>query len=134
MNPHPFDYLSVCLSVFYLVSLSVCQSVYIFVILLLYKESRGLAWKKKGFHSIPAAQKAGDVLITVYTAAGRNLGVTYFTYVDEMHEAFKLLIKNRDRHTEFFIMWYLEHGITGINSNVALTLGLFGLSDQGMWI
>ena len=47
MNPHPFDYLSVCLSVFHLVSLSVCQSVYIFVILHLYKESRGLAWKKK---------------------------------------------------------------------------------------
>ena len=131
MNPHPFDYLSVCLSVFYLVSLSVCQSVYIFVILLLYKESRGLA-RRKNFHSIPAAQKAGDVLITVYTEAGRELGITYFTYVDEMREAFQLLIENPNLHTEFLNMWLSKHGITGINSNVALTLGLFGLSDQGM--
>ena len=134
MNPHPFDYLSVCLSVFHLVSLSVCQSIYIFVILLLYKESRGLAWRKKGFHSIPAAQKAGLVLITVYTKAGQKLGVTCFTYVDEMHEALKQLLKDHAQLSKFLTMCSQAHGIIGSNSNVAQTLGLFSLSDQGMWI
>ena len=40
--------------------------------------------KKNSFHSIPAAQEAGLVLVTVYTEAGRELGGTYFTYVDEV--------------------------------------------------
>ena len=95
MNPLSYD----SLSVFHLVNVSLCQSVCIFVILLLYKESRGLAWKKNSFHSIPAAQEAGLVLVTVYTEAGRELGGTYFTYVDEVcqilekiHEA---LLTNR---------------------------------------
>ena len=82
MNPHlSDDYLSVSPSSgqFVCVSMTVC----IFIILLLYKESRGLAWKKNGFHSIPAAKEAGTVPITVFTGAGRKLGTAYFKYVDE---------------------------------------------------
>ena len=81
MNPHlSDDYLSVSLSSgqFVCVSMTVC----IFIILLLYKESRGLAWKKNGFHSIPAAKEAGTVPVTVFTGAGWKLGTAYFTYVD----------------------------------------------------
>ena len=88
MNPHlSDDYLSVSLSSgqFVCVSMTVC----IFIILLLYKESRGLAWKKNGFHSIPAAKEAGTVLITVFTEAGRKLGTAYFMYVDVMKEILK---------------------------------------------
>ena len=130
MDPHPSD----CLCVFHLVSLSLCQSVCIFVILLLYKESRGLAWKKKGFHSIPAAQEAGRVLVTVYTEAGRQLGVTYFTYVDEVHQALKQLIRDPAQISLFLTMWSQEHGIIGSSSDVVQTPGLFSLPDQGIWI
>ena len=45
--------------------------------------------------------------MTVYTEAGRKLGITFFLYVD---------------------------GIIRSNSDVTQTLGLFSLPDQGMWI
>ena len=57
MNPHlSDDYLSVSLSSgqFVCVSMTVC----IFIILLLYKESRGLAWKKKWFSFHSSCQRS----------------------------------------------------------------------------
>ena len=104
MNPHlSDDYLSVSLSSgqFVCVSMTVC----IFIILLLYKESRGLAWKKNGFHSIPAAKEAGTVLITVFTEAGRKLGTAYFTYEDVTEE--EEYLKSRYGHwlTPFRNRW-----------------------------
>ena len=60
-------------------------------------------WSEKKCFSI--LQEAGPVLITVYTEAGRKLGITFFLYVD---------------------------GIIRSNSDVTQTLGLFSLPDQGM--
>ena len=90
--------------------------------------------EKKSFYSISAAQEAGPVLITVYTEAGRKLGITYFMYVDEMRETLKQLIKDPAQLSLFLTMWSQAHGIIGSNSDVAQTLGLFGLPDQGMSI
>lgn len=80
---------------------------------------------------IPAAQEPGPVRVTVYTEAGRKLGITWFMYVDEMREALKQLIKDPAQLSLFLTMWSQEHGIIGSNGDVAQTLGLFGLPDQG---
>ncbi|XP_022800846.1 uncharacterized protein LOC111338609 isoform X1 [Stylophora pistillata] len=80
---------------------------------------------------IPAAQEPGPVRVTVYTEAGRKLGITWFMYVDEMREALKQLIKDPAQLSLFLTMWSQEHGIIGSNGDVAQTLGLFGLRDQG---
>ena len=114
---------SVCLCVNLYASLSFCYSI-----------KRVGVWpeKKKGFHSIPAAQEAGRVLVTVYTEAGRKLGVTYFTYVDEVRQVLKQLIKDPAQISLFLTMWSQEHGIIGSSSDVAQTPGLFSLPDQGI--
>ena len=97
MNLHlSDDYLSVSLSSGQFVCVS--MTVFIFIILLLYKESRGPAWKKNGFHSIPAAKEAGTVLIRACTAeAGRELGTACFMYVNEMWEILKHFIMDHAR-------------------------------------
>ena len=49
-----------------------------------------------------------------------------------MRETLKQLIKDPAQLSLFLTMWSQAHGIIGNNSDVAQTLGLFGLPDQGM--
>ena len=62
------------------------------------------------------------------------LGVTLFEYVDVEYEVFKQFIEDPAQLREYANMWSQANEIIGINSNVEQILGLFGLSDQGMWI
>ena len=54
--------------------------------------------------------------------------------MDVEYEVFKQFIEDPAQLREYANMWSQENEIIGINSNVVQILGLFGLSDQGMWI
>ena len=76
---------------------------------------------------ITASQKPGTVPVTVNTQDGRLLGMTSFTYVDEIQEALKQVVKDPALQSLYVTMWSQEYDIFGNVGNQ----DAFALQGQG---
>lgn len=73
----------------------------------------------------------GEVKVTVETEFGEELGVTLFTYIDEMRVMVQQLVKNPILQSFFFDMWSQEAGCLATGNTVTQVLGPLNVSDQG---
>lgn len=73
----------------------------------------------------------GDVNVTVLTKCGKELGVTFFTYIDEMRVMVQNLVKNPILQSFFFSMWSHEAGCLATGNTITQVLGPLNVSDQG---
>ena len=73
----------------------------------------------------------GDVNVTVLTKLGKELGVTFFTDIDEMRVMVQNLVKDPILQSFFFDMWAHEARCLATGNTITQVLGPLNVSDQG---
>lgn len=79
------------------------------------------------------SQAPGEVPVTVITDSGRDLGFTFFKYVDDMEDLLKQLVKDRFLQARYFAMLSTEFAFGNVTSgsNVSQVQGLENVPDHG---
>lgn len=72
--------------------------------------------------------------VRVLTAAGQCLGMTCFSYIDEMREMVRQIVKDRTLQLLWVSMWSQEHGFSGDDSDISQVLDAVNLPNQGKGI
>ena len=79
------------------------------------------------------SQAPGEVTVTVITDSGRDLGFTFFKYVDDMEDLLKQLVKDRFLQARYFAMLSTEFAFGNVTSgsNISQVQGLENVPDHG---
>ena len=79
------------------------------------------------------SQAPGEVTVTVITDSGRDLGFTFFKYVDDMEDLLKQLVKDRFLQARYFAMLSTEFAFGNVTSgsNISEVQGLENVPDHG---
>ena len=79
------------------------------------------------------SQAPGEVTVTVITDSGRDLGFTFFKYVDDMEDLLKQLVKDRFLQARYFAMLSTEFAFGNVTSgsNVSQVQWLENVPDHG---
>lgn len=73
----------------------------------------------------------GDVTVSVETEFGEELGVTFFTYIDQMKVIVQQIANNPVLQSSLIAMWSQEAGCPATGNSITQVLGPLNVSDQG---
>lgn len=80
--------------------------------------------------TVPPYLVPGDVTVSVETEFGEELGVTFFTYIDQMKVIVQQIANNPVLQSSLIAMWSQEAGCPATGNSITQVLGPLNVSDQ----